>query len=185
MLADGDTEVTVLLPRIEHSRLWHLLLHDRTSGAIAAALTDLPHANVTFVPYQLGSEARDRRHRASPADLLDIEFAATAPKTAGAAGCRSRTIRARELVTVAGRVHSVRIRPRAAVATLECVLRDDTGSTTLVFLGRKQIAGIEPGAVLQATGRVGYEPRPLRDHQPRVPAPPPHRGVIARSDRPE
>ena len=58
-------------------------------------------------------------------------------------------------MTVAGRVHSVRIRPRAEVATLECVLRDDTGSTTLVFLGRKQIAGIEPGAVLQATGRVG------------------------------
>jgi hypothetical protein len=153
VLAGGDTEVTVLIPRIEHSRLWHVLLHDRTSGAIAAALTELPHANVTFVPYQLGRK-RETAAPASPADLLDIEFAATAPKPAGA-GLPIAEIRARELVTVAGRVHSVRIRPRAAVATLECVLRDDTGSTTLVFLGRKQIAGIEPGAVLQATGRVG------------------------------
>ena len=41
-LADGDTEVTVLLPRIEHYRFWHRLLHDRTADAIADALADFP-----------------------------------------------------------------------------------------------------------------------------------------------
>jgi amino acid transporter len=152
-LAGGDTEVTVLIPRIEHSRLWHMLLHDRTSGAIADALTDLPHANVTFVPYQLGRK-RENTTPTSPEELFDIDFAADTPKTAEPA-VRIADVRPRALVTIVGRVHAVRIRPRADVATMECVVRDPTGSTTLVFLGRKQIAGIEPGAVLRATGRAG------------------------------
>jgi len=152
-LAGGDTEVTVLIPRIEHSRLWHMLLHDRTSGAIADALTDLPHANVTFVPYQLGRK-REAVAPVSPEELFDLDFAAATPANAEPA-THIADIRPRELVTVVGRVHSIRVRPRAAVATMECILRDATGSTTLVFLGRKQIAGIEPGVLLKATGRAG------------------------------
>jgi len=53
-LSRGDTEVSVLLPRRSYRRAWHKLLHDRTADAIASAVTDLPHANVTFVPYHLG-----------------------------------------------------------------------------------------------------------------------------------
>jgi len=51
---DGRTEVTVLIPRREYTRLWHRLLHDRTSDALAKAVAGLDHANVTFVPYQMG-----------------------------------------------------------------------------------------------------------------------------------
>jgi len=51
---DGQTEVTVLVPRREYRRFWHRLLHDRTGDAIARAVSQLPHANVTFVPYHLG-----------------------------------------------------------------------------------------------------------------------------------
>ena len=54
-VADGRTEVTVLLPRREYQEFWHRFLHDRTSDSIARALSVLPHANVTFVPYQLSS----------------------------------------------------------------------------------------------------------------------------------
>lgn len=54
-LADSRTEVTVLVPRREYTHLWHRLLHDRTSDQLATALARLPHANVTFVPYHLGS----------------------------------------------------------------------------------------------------------------------------------
>jgi len=57
-LADGDTEVSVLIPRLEHRRLWHKALHDRTSDAIARVVSQLPHANVTFVPYHLGEAVR-------------------------------------------------------------------------------------------------------------------------------
>jgi amino acid transporter len=53
---DGQTEVTVLVPRREYRRFWHRLLHDRTGDAIARAVSQLPHANVTFVPYHLGAD---------------------------------------------------------------------------------------------------------------------------------
>lgn len=59
-LMDGETEVSLLLPRRAYTRAWHRLLHDRTADAIAAAVGGLPHANVTFVPYHLGQSARQR-----------------------------------------------------------------------------------------------------------------------------
>jgi amino acid transporter len=52
--ADGNTEVSVLIPRREYSRFWHRFLHDHTADSIAKTLADVPHANVTFVPYHLG-----------------------------------------------------------------------------------------------------------------------------------
>ena len=52
--SDGNTEVSVLIPRREYTQIWHRLLHDRTADSIAKTLADVPHANVTFVPYHLG-----------------------------------------------------------------------------------------------------------------------------------
>ncbi len=71
--AAGDTEVTVLIPRLEHRRVWHRLLHDRTSDGIARAVSRLPHANVTFVPYHLGlgQPSERRRSVAEPDDHAD------------------------------------------------------------------------------------------------------------------
>ncbi len=37
--SDGDTEVSVLIPRIQHTRVWHRLLHDRTADSIAETLS--------------------------------------------------------------------------------------------------------------------------------------------------
>jgi len=51
---DGQTEVSVLIPRREYRRFWHRFLHDRTADQIARVVGTLPHANVTFVPYHLG-----------------------------------------------------------------------------------------------------------------------------------
>lgn len=53
LAAGGETEVTVLIPRREYRSAWHRLLHDHTADGIAKALADVPHANVTFVPYHL------------------------------------------------------------------------------------------------------------------------------------
>jgi amino acid transporter len=53
-VADGKTEVTVLLPHRLYKRFWHRLLHDNTGDEIADAVTKLEHANVTMVPYQMG-----------------------------------------------------------------------------------------------------------------------------------
>ena len=53
LAADGETEVTVLIPRREYRSAWHRFLHDHSADGIAKALADVPHANVTFVPYHL------------------------------------------------------------------------------------------------------------------------------------
>jgi RecG-like helicase len=58
-------------------------------------------------------------------------------------------------VRVEGRVRSVRVQPRAEVPTLECVLVDDTGALSVVFLGRRSIAGIDVGARLRVEGTAG------------------------------
>lgn len=57
-------------------------------------------------------------------------------------------------VTVTGRLTSVRYTPRTNLPTLEAELFDGSGSVTLVWLGRRRIAGIEPGRTLSAEGRL-------------------------------
>jgi amino acid transporter len=54
-LGDGSTEVTVLLPQRVYKRFWHRFLHDNTAEEIAEAAGKLEHANVTTVPYVLGT----------------------------------------------------------------------------------------------------------------------------------
>ncbi|GAB3346659.1 OB-fold nucleic acid binding domain-containing protein [Modestobacter lapidis] len=63
------------------------------------------------------------------------------------------TCRKGEVVTVTGRLRSVVYTPRETVPTLEAELFDGSGSVTLVWLGRRKIAGIEPGRSLTARGR--------------------------------
>jgi amino acid transporter len=58
--ADGGTEVSVLVPRRHYRRAWHSLLHDRTAEAISRAVSRIPHANVTFVPYHFDAPAEAR-----------------------------------------------------------------------------------------------------------------------------
>ncbi|MGI8776320.1 MAG: OB-fold nucleic acid binding domain-containing protein [Acidimicrobiales bacterium] len=61
----------------------------------------------------------------------------------------------RERATVTGRVRSIRVQPWGGAPTLECTLVDDTGGLAVVFLGRRQVAGIRPGARLLVRGIVG------------------------------
>ena len=59
MTYDERTELTVLVPRREYSRIWHRFLHDHTAESIARTLSNVPHVNVTFVPYHMGASAID------------------------------------------------------------------------------------------------------------------------------
>jgi RecG-like helicase len=61
----------------------------------------------------------------------------------------------REPAEVEGRVRSVCIQPRAGVATLEATLWDDTGGVTVVWLGRRHVNGIRPGATIRVSGVLG------------------------------
>jgi hypothetical protein len=60
--ADGQTEVTVLIPRRIYRRFWRLL-HGRTAEEIAGTVSRLPHVNVSFVPYRLGRRGSARQRR--------------------------------------------------------------------------------------------------------------------------
>jgi RecJ-like exonuclease len=63
--------------------------------------------------------------------------------------CLGRTVR------VVGRLRAVVYTPSETVPTLEAELFDGTDSLDLVWLGRRRIAGIEPGRRVLARGRVG------------------------------
>jgi hypothetical protein len=157
LACDGDTEVSVLLPRVEHARAWHKLLHDQTSHAIARALVDLPHVNVTLVPYPISKRSsarppatRPREGRQAPPPAI---LPADLPLPDGTV--RIADAHYRDRVTVVGRVRTVRVQPRAGVATLHVTIADESGAIKVVFLGRRHIAGMEPGAFVAATGIVG------------------------------
>ena len=96
--------------------------------------------------------ARTMRRLVADDAELDAEDLQTDVAEAGATSvsncCRG------EQVTVTGRLKSVVLKPRGTVPTLEAELFDGSGSVKLVWLGRRQIPGIEPGRCLRASARV-------------------------------
>jgi hypothetical protein len=60
----------------------------------------------------------------------------------------------RQRVQLTGTVSTVTITPRAGHPALEVELRDGSGAVTLVWLGRRQIPGIDPGRTLKIYGRI-------------------------------
>lgn len=83
---------------------------------------------------------------------LDAEDLRQQAETAGAVPLASCVDR--QPATVYGTVRSLTIRPRGGNPALEAELYDGSGVLTLVFIGRRTIAGIEPGRALRASGRV-------------------------------
>ena len=62
----------------------------------------------------------------------------------------------RERADVCGTVRSVTLRPRADVPALVVEIYDGSRPLHLVWLGRREIVGIQAGVQLRATGRVSY-----------------------------
>jgi hypothetical protein len=68
----------------------------------------------------------------------------------------------RQQVTVCGTLRTVTLRPRAGVPALEAELYDGSGTVDLVWLGRRQIAGVEPGRGIKVSGLLALnEGRPV------------------------
>ncbi len=160
ILDEKETELTVLLPRVEYGRAWHRLLHDRTARQFAAALSDVPHVGVTLMPYHLGRGAvvhpetaskRLARAKAEGVTASKLPPQLAIPPDTVAIGDVSH----RDRATVAGRVRQVRVQPRNGVATVEVTISDGTGDLRVVFLGRRHIPGIVPGTFLSAHAVVG------------------------------
>jgi hypothetical protein len=63
----------------------------------------------------------------------------------------------RERVVVRGTLRHVTLRPRSGTPALEAELYDGSGTVTVVWLGRRRIAGIEPGVALRVQGRLSTQ----------------------------
>lgn len=168
-LSDRQTEVSVLLPERKYKGIWHRILHDKTADAIQEQVSRLAHANVTTVPFHFGSKA-EAEAVATYADVAaryDAALEVPQPKAGGeptAAAELGASLPGhtpiidahwRERVRVAGRVRSVRVAPQHDAPTLELVLVDDTGAISVVFLGRRALAGVEVGSRMSVEGMVG------------------------------
>jgi hypothetical protein len=82
-------------------------------------------------------------------DAEDLQKQAEGAGATPVADCMDRVP-----VTVFGTIRTVTIRPRAGTPALEAELFDGSAHVTLVWLGRRTIAGVAPGVQLRATGRI-------------------------------
>ena len=98
-----------------------------------------------------------RRMFASEAELEAEELQRDAEESGSTPANRCRH---GELVSVTGRLRTVVYTPRTTLPTLEAELYDGSDLVTLVWLGRRHIPGIQPGASVTARGRVA-----VRDHR--------------------
>ena len=165
LLADRNTQVTVLLPRRQYGALLGRLLHDRTADEIAASVSQVRGVAATIVPFDATQPSRVLRRRNGALN------AAPQATTAPSEGWSPPTVDHMghipdDRVTIAdaphrrtavlqGRIRSVQASPVGRTPGLRCELVDESGGVTLMFYGRRRIAGLEPGALVRVQGRIG------------------------------
>jgi hypothetical protein len=146
--------------------VWHRILHDQTAEALSREISKLPHANVTTVPFHFeepavcdttpsvaGNGHRNSNGKAKHAAGLGTAPAAGTDSTDGTDGTVPiGEVAWRQRVRVGGRVRAVRVEPLAGNPSVEYTLADSTGAISLVFYGRREVAGITIGTSMLVEG---------------------------------
>jgi amino acid transporter len=171
-LADGQTEVCVVLPDRRYGRFWRRILHDQTAEALARDISRLQHVTVTTVPFHLGEGEggvgptlnefhTDGAGAAGPRTPAPAATrgggngdGAGVTATLGTSRVDIADVQWRQRVQVTGTVSALRVQPVSGTSTLECTLMDNTGGISVLFLGRRTIAGIEIGTKMTVEGMV-------------------------------
>jgi amino acid transporter len=160
--------VTVFIPEYVLGHWWEQVLHNQSALRLKARLLQQRGVVVASVPYQLKSATKAQ---AAAQAGLSVKGALPPLKrlTAGRDELHAEELQAeieqtsaqpisdcadREVADVTGILRSVTLRPRGPSLTMEADLWDGTGNVTLVWLGRRNIPGVEPGRHIVVRGRV-------------------------------
>jgi amino acid transporter len=163
-LTDGETEVSLLLPRRSYGKTWRRILHDQTADRIVDIVSQLPHVNATIIPFHVAPGLKESSltmeavlKKKTPSVEDEPVPAASLPTRPAPPGTEPISqLQWRSRAKIVGRVKSVRVQPLGEVPTLECVVVDGSGEAiTLVFFGRRSISGLQSGVQLMAEGTVG------------------------------
>jgi hypothetical protein len=165
-LADGETEVSMLLPRRSYGKALRRILHDQTADYIVDFVSQLSHVNATIVPFLVAPGIE--RHEAIVAAVRQSgrrEGRGGQPSSPQGSSIPLPTfdgitpisaLQWRRQAKIAGRIKTLRVQPWSGVPTLECVLVDNSGEAiTLVFMGRRSIPGIRSGTLMSVEATVG------------------------------
>jgi amino acid transporter len=163
------TNVTVLLPRRTYAPLLGRLLHDRTADKIARAISLIPDAAATIVPYDVESRIKE----AYP-DVFEHRLAREIDKVEAWVSRDDQDVEAYEhpvrppsLITVAGlipgqratiegRVNEVEDINKGRRTLREVVVGDNSGEVTVTFRTGRGGADIQPGQLLRLTGKARH-----------------------------
>jgi amino acid transporter len=162
-----DTNVTVLLPRRTYAPLLGRLLHDRTADKIARAVSLIPDAAATIVPYDVQSRISDafpdgwERRLAREIDKVQARIAQGENETVEAYEHpeRSATVIAADGVvpgrraTIEGRVSQVEDFTKRRRTFRWIVVGDDSGDMVVMFQPGHG-GDIQPGQLLRITGKA-------------------------------
>jgi amino acid transporter len=160
--------VTVFIPEYVLGHWWEQVLHNQSALRLKARLLQQRGVVVASVPYQLKSATQ-----AQAAAAAGMPWKAALPPlrrlTAGRDELHAEELQAeiddrsatpigdctdRQVADVTGILRSVTLRPRGPSLTMEADLWDGTGHVTLVWLGRRNIPGVQPGRRIIVHGRV-------------------------------
>jgi hypothetical protein len=165
-LDDGETEVSMLLPRRSYGKALRRILHDQTADYIVDFVSQLSHVNATIVPFMVApgierheaivAAVKPRNGREGRIQQPSTPELSTIPLPTIDGITPISALQWRRHARIAGRVKTIRVQPWSGVSTLECVLVDNSGeSITLVFLGRRSIPGIGSGTLMAVESTVG------------------------------
>jgi amino acid transporter len=175
-----NTNVTVLLPRRMYGPLLGRMLHDRTADKIAKAISRIPNAAATIVPYDVQariSEAYpDRIEQRITREFAEIEARILQGEDQKVASYehpqRSSTVTAVDdlipgrRATIEGRVSQVQDVTNRQETSRSIIVGDDSGEVHITFRPGHRGADILPGQRLHLTGETrqnGDEPVSMID----------------------
>jgi amino acid transporter len=148
--------VTVFIPEYVVGHWWEQVLHNQSALRLKARLLLLPGVIVASVPYQLSSAPRLSKPGSGHGSLshqrrqiAELQAHVNSVHATPIGACQDR-----DVTLVVGTIRAVTSGPRGISPSFSAELWDGSGSLTLVWLGRRNIPGIEPGRGLVARGRV-------------------------------